>query len=318
MDQQGVLENTSQPSSASASGIASGPSSGSAVSSSTPPDRDPTKPFENLADQPGVETIPSNVPSNFSGLSGFQVDPRAPFTSHQHDASIRFNQRVFDPSAGAMSQAGPGLRQQFDSHSPWIGAGGFQYQPAGVQTPQYSNSQYWRQDTTPGTDEYASYGFDSMHPPSVPQSAHPFAFSPPRLDEMWTQGPPQQPVRSMSYGQIEGYGHGIDPYPNYQQHGIHPSSMARHGPSNLEAQNVSMMPPGSQSAPLRQDYSMFPDQQQYAMPHGDQPPKSVPSSTTAYSGSYYHQSPQLGMGEGEQQVPMSEPGSYAVHPHQPG
>ena len=315
MDQQGILDTKSQPSSA-----ASGPSTGSAPSSSTPPDLHPTRSLEGRRDPSALPTVPSNVPDGFTGLAGLQISQGTPFVS-QDDAphSGRFDQRVFNQQPPYMRQAGPGLHQQTDPSSPWIGAGGFHDPASGAPppAPDYSGPQYWNQPTLPTSRGYASFSYDPMSAPSASQRAHAYAMQ--RPDQMWSQHPQQPPMRSMSYGQIEGYPHSMDPYSNVHNQ-MHAPHMTRPMPQPLEVPNTSMMGPGPQSAPLRQDYQGYLNhQQQYAMQHGEFAPKlAVPSTDPGYAASYYQASPTLGSAHGSQHSPLNDSSSYAIHPSQPG
>jgi hypothetical protein len=293
--------------------MGSGPSS--AVSSATPPDIGPRTTFEASHELDGFPTLPSNAPSSYHGLS-IGLGSAMPGQGSSGHGS-RSNEQAPDHFAGRF---GPHM----GSHPPFAGASGFR-QPMSFSAPSPNNhSGYWHQHAMASPGDYAPFPNDLTTTSST--APNPYAFTHQPTSMMWPpsnqhQQTQHQPVRSMSYGQIEGFGQNVSSYGDLHLGGLQQPAHLRQNPPTLEMQNASMMAqaPAPHSAPIAQHAQSFMDQQNaFGLQHSPfQQTGAPPSSTQSYSGTYYNTSPQLGVSQEERPESPGGTHSYIHHPSRP-
>ena len=293
------------------------------MSSSTPPDIAPSTTFDSSRELEGFPTLPSNAPSNHPGLSmglGSNV-----LGQDDDGHTSRTNGHAFHQSAGRLTYTDPRYRQHADAPSLYAGPSGFRH-PMSMSAPStndFVDQGYWRQGAVGSPGDYAPFPFDSTTTPTAVRNPYAFMNQPTNL--MWPpsqqQQHQQQPVRSMSYGQIEGYAQNMGHYGDLQLGGLQQSSELRHIPPTLETHAVMMaQAPGHHSAPIAQHAQSFMSQQNtYGMQQSPfQPAGSLPTTTQGYSGAYYDSSPQLSALHEEQSGSPGGLGRYTQHSSQPG
>lgn len=290
VDQQGVMENRSQPSNT--TGADSGPSS---VVSSSPP----TSGSERLLEQPhavsAFHTTPSSVTAPFTGLP---LEPGSAL-----------------PVQGSFIPPEHSYRPPDDHRMPWNAAEQYNsdHLPVMASTPQ----DLWRYNQMRGSGDFAPFPSGSTRTPHLTQTAQNMSFIEQRDGAQWQQA--QQPLRSMSYGNIEGMrGNGAVFGAPYQSE-FHapqaplrpqqpPSSIDMNAPMMVQGTSPHTAPVGAQSLP---PYA-HPSSYAFSQDHSSATSTTFPAHPS-YPGPWYSDPTSFGPLEEE-----PDHVNYADRSHQPG
>lgn len=297
------MENHS--SSSSKPGVDSGHSS--VVSSSSPPIQGSDRTFEHPRDFPSFPHLPSNAPSAYQGLP---LEPGSALTAQ--GSSYRYiglrslsDRDVGVPGGfvhaeygyGAQSETPPTWKQsdEVPNHHP----------SALTSASGVASQSLWRYNQSGPAGDFAPFPIEARQVSQSPHLAQPFAFTQQRNDSIWQQ--PQQQLRAMSYGNVEGLS-GHDPTYG-ASHTTQPASL-RYPRSSLDFQNATMMPldPGPHSAPVGIQTPSFARPYHFIYPQDECNTSSIPVS---YPGNWYANPSSFG--------PLQEePESYETRQQRPG
>ena len=181
-----------------------------------------------------------------------------------------------------------GYRLQNGSHPSWNApdGGGTSYQPGTAEAPESTSHTIWRNEQLRAPGDFAPFPNNPAHISQRPQINHPFVFGQQRNDSLWPQ--PQQPLRALSYGNIEDLsGQG----PAFSGAFIAQPTPMRYAPPPLNTQNSSLMlqEPAPHSAPVRSQHQPFSQPHPFVIQQSENSSASNTSlvSHQPYSGNWY-------------------------------
>ena len=219
-----------------------------------------------------------------------------------------------------LSHTDYGYQQQGETRSPWLVQGELSAQPSPVPTgpPGPPSQHYWRYNQTESSADFAPFHADTMHPPPNVHHAPQFTFHQQRPEQFWQQ----QPLRSMSYSQVEGMPNSNSYSGGFPTDPPHQLASMRNVPLSLEMQNGRMMmeAPGPHSAPVEQRHHAFTNQpHQYVFPaHSNPSNVSRIGPQPGYSSDWYHVPPPFAPVDEERSDSAAREPSKYMRPYQPG
>ena len=187
--------------------------------------------------------------------------------------------------------------------------------------PSHPNQHYWRFNQSDSPGDFAPFHVEPMHPPPDPHNGHSFVIQQQRAEQIWQQQQ-QQPMRSMSYGQVEGIPSSDGYAGAFQANQQHHLPSMRDAPITLDVQSAEVMvgASGPHTAPIGPPHHMFIGQPHPATLAGD--PNHANATFVGphpgYPGNWYHDSPFAPVEEEHHDPIARDSPKYIGRTHQPG
>ena len=284
--------------------------------SPSPPDLG-VGPFERPRDPSGFPSLPSNAPPVYPGLP---IEPGSALPSQGNYRRSGFPSTVIDNDPGTVGPTDYGYQPREATRQTYAEPG--EYDGTRHATIQgHSNDAqpaYWRFNQ-PSSNSGDFAPFPTAPGTSIHGHEDARSFSYVQQEESSRWQPTQQPVRSVSYGHIEGMSSGYDPHAmTFAPDPRHQIPTMHYQPPALDVQGASGLAPapGPHSAPV-QPMHHYGQPSPYMYQHMDQshPHNASMTAHPAFPPPWY--SDPSGLGQMEEESANTEQGQYANRPRRP-